>query len=153
MKPKQRIYYVLALIGALVALSCGGPPKPALPQPPTEYYELLWVDPVLVFSDTLLTIMRSQRIDSFKVEQPSELSTAAEQGLRFRVFPEACIVSVHLRNHIGGNPSELFSGELSPGYYQLKIQTSRIDQNKFQSPSYLLTAKVCDHWISRSIAR
>ncbi|MDF1544223.1 MAG: hypothetical protein P1R58_03870 [bacterium] len=153
MNSKRSIILTTLFLSALIITSCGGPPKQSLPQPPTEYYEILWADPVLVFSDTLLTIMQSQQIDSFKVEQPAELSAAAEEGLRFRIFPEACIVSVHLRNQIGGHPKELFSGQLSPGYYQLKIETSRIDPVEFQSPSYLLTAKVCDQWISRSISR
>lgn len=74
-------------IGALAILILGCGPKAPSPeevQPRPGYYEIAWVDPAIIQTDDLLTLIRSERIDSFYVETP-EAAQHFAPTLRFRI--------------------------------------------------------------------
>ena len=142
---------VMSILSVLLAVSCGGPARQDFPHQPGEVYEWVWADPTILISDTLITILQAKRIDSFKVEQPLDLSAAAENGLRFRVYPEACVVSIYMENPFDQKIVDLFTGRLEPGYYKVNVQPSRINDPLRVFPSYMLIADVCYQTVKRPV--
>jgi len=88
-------------------------------------WEKAWVDPVIILSDSLFTLIRSDRIDSFYVDDP--FSKSGIKSLEFKITSNACFVYVKLENDIKGTITPLLAHNLSAGYYKL-TPTKKADE-------------------------
>jgi len=79
--------------------------------------EKAWVVPEIIFSDSLFTLIRSERVDSFYVNDPFDLGNI--KSLEFNISDSVCFVYVKLENDFNGTITPLLAHKLSAGYYKL----------------------------------
>ena len=137
---------VLATVVAVLLLSgCGGPPKTAgevtgdLSGP---RFETVWVDPQIVVSDTLISLIKAGRVDSVMLEA-DEVSTRPPASIEFAVETIECNVVVNLLDAYGQIVMPLFVRRLPSGYYRLTVHSGAERGGLLPGP-YLLEADVCD---------
>lgn len=106
------------------------------------YYEIAWVDPQIVVSDSLFTLIRAERIDSFYVNRPESLS-ATITSLTFHVDEQSCLTTVNLLNAAGEVVKPLLVRNLSPGYYKLTVDSSRLSPERYPDTQFYLKADYC----------
>jgi hypothetical protein len=106
-------------------------------------YETVWVDPQIVFSDTLLTLIRADRIDSILVT-PSELPSRRSASVEIRVVQPACNVSVSLLDLNLEVIHPLMVRNLPQGFYRLTLDFERFSSPVLWPGSYFLRADYCD---------
>jgi len=129
----------------VVIYGCGGPKTVIYDQPSlavTEHYERVWVDPQILFSDSLVTVIRAARLDSIRLSSvPPEQDKKAQ--IDFHVVSEHCNVVVNLADREGVTLTPLFIRSLGPGYYQLTVNSPlSLDEIRPLS-QYLLKADYC----------
>jgi len=110
----------LIYVGLLLVLFTGCIKRPAVydkPEVAEGIWEKAWVDPEMIMTDSLFTLIRSDRIDSFYVDDP--FSLAGIKSLEFSVSDTTCFVYVKLENDARGTITPLLSHNLPAGYYKL----------------------------------
>ncbi|UCC42998.1 MAG: hypothetical protein JSU65_07550 [Candidatus Zixiibacteriota bacterium] len=137
------IVVALGLFGAGCGWKSGRVHKmPEIPSP--GGYEVTWAEPEVVVSDSLFTLIRSPRIDSFYVESldPTSLSVPS---LRFHIAEGACNVSVNLLDEFSRVEIPLLVRNLGPGFYKLTLHEGWYAENRTASTSCVLKADVCGY--------
>lgn len=145
-----------ALLGLVLTAGCIGTKKPVYDQPPFpiagESFSLVWVEPRVVASDSLYTLIAAQRLDSLPVTDgatgarlPSEVHFAVPAG--------GCIVLAELRDDRGRPIVPLLARHLDPGYYKLTCYLDRIDPPITPSGRYVLGLEYCGHSIVEQLIR
>lgn len=117
------------------------------------YYEIAWIDPQIVFSDTLYTLIRSERIDSFFVKQPEDLLDETIPSLRITITPESCFTSINLLNETGIIIKPLFARRLQRGYYKFTSNVERINAYISSTGIYYIKADYCNFSVIERIAQ
>lgn len=105
-------------------------------------YETLWVDPQIVLADSLMTLIRSDRIDSIRADQ----TTTARPGrpsIEIRIYEPFCNVSVDLTDSEFRLVHPMLVRNLTRGYYQLTVNLDRFDRLAFGLGDYYLRADYC----------
>ena len=80
-------------------------------------WEKAWVDPEIIMSDSLFTLIRSDRVDSFYVNNP--LSATGIKSLEFTISDSICFVYVKLENDVQGTITPLLAHKFPAGFYKL----------------------------------
>ena len=80
-------------------------------------WEKAWVDPEIIMSDSLFTLIRSDRVDSFYVDNP--LSATGIKSLEFTISDSVCFVYVKLENDAQGTITPLLAHKFPAGFYKL----------------------------------
>lgn len=139
-----------SIIAGLLALviGCGRPAPPRFNQPPvptpeprTGYWEVTWVDPNVVYEDSLLTVIFAHRVDSFMVSRP--VPGGAANSLGFSVPRRGCAVVVNLKDRRGRLLRPLLAQTWDQGNYKVSLDFSRADSLIFPRGKYVLEADVC----------
>ena len=147
----RRLLLALGLGLGLLLAGCGhGPrvsPGPATPQP--LLYQRAWVDPVIVVSDSLYSLIRAARVDSFMVEHQSDLEHFEDASLEFRVDGPACFVSVNVLDEQGRILRPLIARNLPTGFYKVTVNLEQFDRT--ESP-FLLKAAYCEQTATTLLA-
>ena len=107
-----------------------------------DKYETLWVEPQIVLADSLMTLIRSNRIDSILADQ----TTTARPGrpsIEIRIYEPFCNVSVDLTDSKFRLVHPMLVRNLTQGYYQLTINLDRFDRLAFGLGEYYLRADYC----------
>ena len=110
--------YIIFLLGLILVTGCIK--RPAVydkPEIAEGIWEKAWVDPVIIMSDSLFTLIRSDRIDSFYVDDP--FSAVGIKSLEFTIPDSICFVYVKLENDFNGTITPLLAHKLNAGYYKL----------------------------------
>jgi len=105
-------------------------------------YETLWVEPQIVLADSLMTLIRSDRIDSIRADQ----TTTAHPGrpsIEIRIYETSCNVSVGLTDTDFRLVYPLLIRNLTRGYYQLTVNVDRFDRPLIVPGPYYLRAEYC----------
>lgn len=167
--------FVLAL--GILIIGCGPKaPTPEEVQPRPGYYEVAWVDPAIIQSDDLLTLIHSERIDSFYVESP-ETSQHFAPTLRFRIqsgcmqlyqsgvttLPDvigphkwpssqepATNVVINIYNAYGELYRPLLVQNLPIGHYKLALNESGEFYKSLPAGSYYFKADLCGESLTSS---
>jgi len=138
---------VLLLMGVATVLpGCGGSGRitdEQMRRLHARMYQTVWVDPEIVFSDTLVTLIRADRVDSIKVE-PSELPLRRPATVEIHVFERLCSVSVSLHDYSHRLIQPLVVKNLPFGFYRLTLNTERLNSPGLVPGIYYLRAEYCD---------
>ena len=107
------------------------------------YYEKAWVDPVVTYTDSILTIIRANRVDSFYVDKPVPSFQDHITTLAFEVTHPNCFTSVLLLDNDGYVLSVLVADELSQGHYKVSLQSSQISYVQEPAKRFFLKIDFC----------
>lgn len=125
-----------------------------MPRPPQAgYYEVAWVDPQIIASDSLYTLIRADRIDSFHVDKPSHLFERPAPSLTFTITQERCFTTVNLLNGRSEIVRALVARYLPKGYYKLAFNSGQLSIEDRQGESYYLKAAYCGFSVIEQIVR
>lgn len=120
--------------------------------PEIGYYERAWVDPQLIYSDSLLTIIRSDRVDSFFVEKPQKNFNEKIITIAFEVKEQYCFTSILLLDVKGNLISVLVSDDLSIGQYKVSFNPSRINYVQPDASRFFLKTDFCGFSIVEEVS-
>lgn len=115
-------------------------------------WETTWVDPQLVLTEKMFTMIRSVRLDSFVVKHPTPVGVGS-QSVVWRVTANGCRASVDLVDRRGAIVRPLLVRQLDPGYYKLTLDFSRIDYAELPQGEYRLRVEYCSETTSTRIVR
>ncbi len=150
-----RAALILVSISILISLTnCGKRPSLVYDRPgaPNErYYEIAWVDPRIIVSDSLITLITSERIDSFKVEASSEALLTQDRSLIFRIDQPECFTFINLIDSKGQVIKPLLARNLARGYYMFSLQMNALPAWQPRSPQYFLKGEICDFEVIRKV--
>jgi hypothetical protein len=115
------------------------------PEIPTSgYYEKAWVDPKIIMSDTLFTLIQASRVDSFFVDKPQEAYKDLGPTIEFTVPIEECVVSVNLLDDRSRLVLPLMVRRLPMGSYKLTCDVRQLKPAVSSTGVYYLKSVVCD---------
>lgn len=135
----------VALLAMLFLANCGN--RPQLPNEsadPTanDMIETVWVDPQIVSSDTLVTLIRADRIDTLLLA-PGEVVGKRGASIEIAIAEPVCDVVVFLHNTAGKPIRPLLVRPLGRGYYRLTFNFRRLNFLPLLPGKYSLVAKYC----------
>ena len=104
------------------------------------YYEKAWVDPTIILSDSLYTLIRSDRVDSFYVDQPPDPLEGVAPAVVFQVRQADCFTTVSLLDDRSRVIRPLLSRNLRRGFYKITFNASSLTPEL--SPSGVFYVKV-----------
>ncbi|MEW5795921.1 MAG: hypothetical protein AB1772_06125 [Candidatus Zixiibacteriota bacterium] len=105
-------------------------------------YEIFWVDPQIIYADTLMTLIRSERIDSSRID-PAELSTHQPAAIAIRVYQSSCNVAVGLHDSSLRLIRPLLVRNLPAGFYRLTLHHDRFREPSLPPGRYFLKEDYC----------
>lgn len=149
-----RLSLLIIATTLLVIGGCGKRPVVNYSQPelPTSgYYELVWEDPRVLVSDSLYTLIRSQRIDSFYVEKPRDPFGLSDRTLVFQISDDACFVAINLYDAQGKISRPLLVRNLSRGFYKFSVDLGQLYAGNRTVRTSFLKADVCGFEVSKKI--
>ena len=144
---------LLVVVALLSLVSCGRKQNLIFDQPSLPSggeYQLAWVNPELIISDSLITLIRSDRIDSVFVPR-LEASARVAASLAFQIVEPSCIASVELLDEHRNLVCPLLVRNLRAGHYKLTFQTDRFTGAGHRSATYFLRAKACGATITEAV--
>jgi len=105
-------------------------------------YETLWVEPQIVLADSLMTLIRSDRIDSVLAD-PSPSMPQPRTAIEIRIFQPSCNVSVGLFDADLRLVRPLLVRNLTTGFYRLTVNVDRFQKPALPPGSYFLKTDYC----------
>ena len=137
-------YWPVFLLALLLVSGCGQKPEPGEESRlVSKLYHTVWVDPQIQFADSLVTLIRADRIDSLRI-QPGEEIPVQPASVEIAVFQPRCNVSVDLLNENLRMIRPLMLQNLGPGFYRLTFNYDRLNAPALLPGSYFLRAEFCD---------
>jgi hypothetical protein len=104
-------------------------------------YEILWVEPEIILADSLVTIIRSNRIDSVLAEAPTKTPNRA--AIELRIYGPFCNVSVGLLDASQRLIRPILIRNMVRGYYRLTVNLDRFRDPVLPPGEYFLKADYC----------
>jgi hypothetical protein len=150
-----RLKFVLGGVLLMVVMAgChgrrGGGTEEAAPSP--TIWETTWVDPQLVITEKMFTLIRSARLDSFVVKRATPVGVGS-QSVVWQVTGRNCTATVNLLNSRGTVIRPLLVRQLDPGYYKLTLDFSRIGYEDLPQGEYQLRVESCGETKSTRVVR
>lgn len=105
-------------------------------------YEVFWVDPQIVVADSLITLIRSERIDSAIVE-PSSMAVNRPAAVGLRITQPTCQAMVDLLDANLRLVRPLLLRDLGYGFYRLTLNVDRFREPPLPPGRYFLRAEFC----------
>ena len=105
-------------------------------------YEIFWVDPQIVVADSLITLIRSERIDSAIVE-PSSMTIHRPAAVELRIAQSTCHAMVDLLDSSLRLVRPLLMKKLGYGFYRLTLNIDRFREPSLPPGRYFLRAEFC----------
>ncbi len=115
-------------------------------------WETTWVDPQVILSDSMFTLIRADRVDSFMVTNSKQLSPKGP-SISFTVRGQSCRALVSLLDARDRLIRPLLAQSLRPGYYKLTLDFSRCPYETIPRGQYHLKASTCGQANSAVISR
>jgi hypothetical protein len=119
-------FFSLLMLTFLCASCFLGGQGPNHPKGP-GHYETAWVDPELIVSDSLISLIRSDRLDKVFVTDKEKRHGENQPSFEFVITQDFCTVEVDMVGSKSVVVEPLFHGTLRPGNYKLTVDPSRID--------------------------
>ena len=137
---------ILIVVGLLLIVYGCGKKGLIVEEKPTEIqpgiYETLWVEPKIIVADTMITLIRSDRIDS-AVVKPSERGIERPSAVELRISKPVCKVSVDLLDANLRLIRPLLLQDLTVGFYRLTLNADRFREPSLPPGRYFLRAEYC----------
>jgi hypothetical protein len=135
---------VLMALALVLIVGCGkGPPsvydQPGIPE--VGRWETVWVDPQLVLSDTLFTLITAGRVDSAYNEKADPFE-GGPASVEFAIADVSCPVIINIEDHTGHVEHPLLVRSLPAGFYKFTFHSDSYDPLT-ASPHYFLVADIC----------
>ena len=140
-----KICLLLALVLTTVLVGCGRKARITDEQRviwQDSPYETLWVEPQIVLADSLMTLIRSDRIDSVLAD-PSPSMPQPRTAIEIRIFQPSCNVSVGLFDADIRLVRPLLVRNLTTGFYRLTVNVDRFQKPALPPGSYFLKTDYC----------
>lgn len=137
------ISFILLMMTFVGGGGCGNKPAIVYDQPQLGqqgYWEKAWVDPVIISSDSLYTLFRSDRVDSFYVDEPVDPLDELAPSVVFQIRDENCFTTANILDGQSRVVHPLLARDLSRGFYKITCNTSRL--NPDLSPSGIFFVRV-----------
>ena len=147
-------YFLLLLFIFSLCISCGKRQvynNPVYIEEASSYYEKAWVDPKITYTDSLLTIIKANRVDSFFVDKPAPKFKNNITSLAFEVKEQNCFTSVLLLNNFGDLLSVLVADELSIGHYKVSLNSTQISYMQLSAERFFLKIDYCGFSVIKEI--
>jgi hypothetical protein len=148
MTPLTQIRFLILMLLCLVSSlsGCGrrvsiSEEKPVMQE--AGPYEIFWVDPQIVVADSLITLIRSERIDSAIVE-PSNMTIHRPAAVELRIMQPSCNAMVDLLDSELRLVRPLLMKKLGYGFYRLTLNVDRFREPSLSPGRYFLRAEFCD---------
>ncbi|MFZ5979101.1 MAG: hypothetical protein ACOYVF_00580 [Candidatus Zixiibacteriota bacterium] len=120
---------------------------------PQVYYETAWIDPRIMISDSLFTLIRSERIDSFIVEAPVP-EPEGTTSVSFEVSGSGCPVVVNILDEKSARVFKpLLVKELPAGFYKLSLNTAMVSFRTLPPGYYVLKVDNCGQPVMKLFTR
>ncbi len=141
-------YVFGAVLALLIMVSAGCVKRPAViydrPEASsTGYYEKAWIDPRIILSDSLYTLIRADRVDSFYVDEPLDSQQEVAPAIEFQVREESCFTTVSLLDDRSQMIRLLVARNLAKGFYKVTCNVSRLSPELSSVGVYYLRAEYC----------
>lgn len=149
------IFFLFIFI-LLLASGCGKRQMIVYNQPEAisgGYYETAWINPQILISDTLYTLIKAERIDSFYVEQPTELLKEPRASLTIVITEESCFATINLLNDQGVIIKPLLARKLRSGYYKITCNIDRVNVGLSRTGFYFIKADYCGFSVVERVTR
>ena len=91
--------------------------------------EIVWVEPKIVHSDSLLTLIHAFRVDTIYVDKESSPEDKIKTTKLFHIEQPRCFTRVKLITATGEVRYILLEETLAMGYYQLSLNKIKISDN------------------------
>jgi hypothetical protein len=138
----KKILFTVSIVIAVFGGCAKRPPSPQEEQ--KDFYETAWIDPQIVITDSLFTLIRASLIDSFPVDTPV-VESITIPSVAFEVTRGDCPVVVNILDEkSAGVVWPLLVKNLEPGFYKLTLDFSRIDFRTLPPGYYILKVFNCD---------
>jgi putative lipoprotein len=137
-------YCIMAAATIILLAGCGrkgGPGDEYRPQP--RLYHTVWVDPQIAYVDSLVTLIRADRIDSLKIE-PGEQPLSQPASVEIAILEPRCNIAVGLLDENLGMIRPLMVRNLTPGFYRLTFNYDRLNAPELLPGNYFIRAEFCD---------
>ena len=121
--------FALATIALCAMGGCGKRQTVIYNQPEISsggHWETAWIDPQIVLTDTLFTLIRTEQVDSFFIDEPLS-NEPLPAAVHFQVDAPQCFVAVSLVDHNRAVFLPLIAQTLSQGYYKFTLYPHRLD--------------------------
>ncbi len=153
--------FVLLLLAAIILITlvisgCQRPPDPVYDQPAVTrgYYDVVWVEPQIIYADSLYTIIRADRKDSIFVRTDDVNPAAYAPSLEFIVREDTCFATVTLFFLEGTRPDmPLMARYLRRGYYKVTMNDPLKFGDEFYRGSYILRGSVCGRKVTLPVKK
>jgi hypothetical protein len=109
----------------------------------SRLYHTVWVDPQIQFADSLVTLIRAERIDSLKI-QPGEEVPVQPASIEIPIVQPRCNVAVDLLDRNLRIIRPLMLRHLNAGYYRLTFNYDRLNAPALIPGDYFIRAQFCD---------
>ena len=143
---KKTVVAIAVVAGLLVCLiGCGKRQTVVYDQPELPrggHWETAWVDPQLLLTDTLFTLIRTERIDSFYVDEPLPLELQPT-AIHFQVDATECFVAVSIVDDRGSILKPLIAQTLATGYYKFTLFPHQLDPRLRAATGLFIKAFYC----------
>lgn len=145
----------LLLILLLTLAGCFGRKQapytfPQLPEPVS--YETVWVEPGIVLSDSLFTLIRADRIDSVLIDDVSNTYAPVTSSVEFAINQRACFTVINILNTSQEVIMPLVATQLDPGHYRLSLNQPAIKRSGLPVGLYDLRCETCASTVSSRFA-
>ena len=136
---------LLLLAVTLVVSGCGRKPEVPGERPypfPTGAYQTVWVNPQIIISDSLITLIEAERIDSLPAES-IRFPLNEPPAVGFAVTKGECEVVINLTDDNLRVVYPLLVQRLPYGFYKLSFSPEAIKKPSLAPGIYFLRAAYC----------
>ncbi|MEE8577011.1 MAG: hypothetical protein V3T31_07125 [candidate division Zixibacteria bacterium] len=138
----KRIFLSILLLS--MTMGCGLPKSgDEYAFPAREGWEVAWVDPQVMISSDLITLIRAKRIDWMPASNATP-SGHEQPGIMMVLPDSACNVTVSLLDHNDKVVMPLLIQTLEPGYYKLTASATGLFRSGLPAGKYRLVADYCN---------
>ncbi len=137
-------FYIL-LFFIIIIFGCGKKQtinfnQPELPG--VTYYEKAWVEPKIVLTDSIFTLIKAARLDSFLVDKPMKYQSSIDNSLQFHIAEDSCFTIINMQDPDGTVIKSFIARFLKSGFYKVTLDLSRLSE-QYKYPYYFLKVKYC----------
>ncbi len=132
-------------VGIVFFSGCTRPPvKTGERIPPVvKTWETVWVEPTMLISDSLFTLIRSERIDSVVVDTRKVPHQVKMPSIAFYIANPSCFVTVNLLGPTQSIQQPLVARRLGRGYYKLTLIMNPAFTGPLETDHWYLQATYC----------
>jgi hypothetical protein len=152
---KNVIFRLLLIFSVLIVfVQCGKKYHPGSEEKKSgaepALWQTAWVDPRIIMTDSVLTLIQAGRIDSFKVSS-TEISNKKASALEFQISGARCTVEAFLCNTNSKVIRPLMTTSLMSGFYKLSLNPGVAKKLEVFPGRYILRVRTCTGTVNKTV--